>query len=995
MMSRNGLLQRLLRVMLVTVLPVFLIHVSVQVASDVDAASQRAFNGTQSLASATVPLLQAALVRGDLTSVQQTLDNIMRHGQFNRLSLVNEQTGELLASGDGPEHPPGGYAPGWFRAVLSVHFEAQRFPVQAGIKTYGTLLAEPSAAFLVADLWRRMWTAIALWTATLIVLLLFLKRSLRAGLRPLHDLAIAVRRFGEGELAVRAPTCNVPELAATAKAFNRMADNLEEAQDKLEARVRQRTAELAAREAHTSAILHSLHDAVLKVGGDGTVRMANPAACQIFGHSGGTLSGLPIVRLMPDMTPACLPRLASEAEGRSDLRPAEAIGVREDGRSFPVELSVARLVSADEDCFVVVLRDVTGQREIENAREFARKNAEHLAKAKSEFLANMSHEIRTPLNAILGFAQVGLRKSHGGPFGETFEQILHSGELLLGLINDVLDFSKIEAHKLQLEAVSFDLGEVVDRAVEMLAAQAHAKGLDLIVSEAPGLPLRTVGDAFRLTQVLVNLLSNAIKFTAQGQVRLEVGRVSGALFFRIHDSGVGMSPEVLGRLFAPFEQADSSITRRFGGTGLGLVISHRLVERMGGSLEVDSAPGRGTCMTVRLPPAEDQEPGPERPPLDVMLLGFAGSAASELCLNAPADVRIGSVPGDQHCPQAPGLKVRIAAAHLATSVASLPGEGPVLVLSSPGEPITGGDVPEASTPHLAWPLRWRHVWRLLGQAPQTGGAIPPPPILAGLRVLAAEDDPANRLVLREILELAGARLVAEENGRVACERLQREGGEAFDLMITDLQMPVMDGFATAREVRRLAPRLPVIGLSAHVLPEEREHCLSAGMVELLTKPVSVDELLAALAHHLPQEGRPVSILDDPMSKDGELVDWQRLEQCFSRGKDLVAQLAETIRESASVLPGALREAAAAGDDQALARLSHRIAGMGANLMARRLHDDASHVEAAARSALPAGRKEALALADLLEQLLAEIDRRAPVAGPRLQAPDPVRTACTQ
>ncbi len=977
MMSRNGLLQRLLRVMLVTVLPVFSIHVSVQVASDVDAASQRAFNGTQSLASATVPLLQGALARQDIAMVQDTLDNIMRHGQFNRLSLVEMGSGSVLAAGHATAEPPGDYAPGWFRRLLHIEFETQHFPVQVGQAVRATLLAEPSSSSLVADLWRRMWTAIALWSATLIVLLLFLKRSLRAGLQPLHDLAIAVRRFGEGELAVRAPTCNVPELAATAKAFNRMADKLEEAQDKLEMRVRQRTAQLAAREAHTSAILHSLHDAVLQVGADGCVRMANPAACQIFGYAGDALLGVPCARLMPGIPVARLPRLAEEAEGRLDLRPASAVGLRQDGRSFPLEFSVARLATTGEDCFVVVLRDVTSQREIEDAREAARKAAERLARAKGEFLANMSHEIRTPLNAILGFAQVGLRKGQGGPFGETFEHILHSGELLLGLINDVLDFSKIEAHKLQLEASLFDLGEVVDRAVEINAAQAHAKGLALVVTEAPELPAAALGDAFRLTQVLVNLLANAIKFTPRGEVALDVGLESGALCFRIRDTGVGMSAEVQARLFEPFEQADTSITRRFGGTGLGLVISHRLVGLMGGTLEVDSAPDRGTCMTVRLPLRAEQAPAAARPPLEVTLLGFPEEEVAAIRETAPADVRIAGVPeegaGERH-----GLRVRIVAAPLASAPAGLPGEGPILVLSSPSVLVAGGDGAASS---LAWPLRWRHVWRLVGQGHQAGhGVVPPPSGLAGMRVLAAEDDAANRLVLQEILALAGARLVVEENGLAACQRLQREGPAAFDLMITDLQMPVMDGFATAREVRRLAPQLPVIGLSAHVLPEERAHCLAAGMVDLLTKPVSVDVLLAALAQQVQPPASSSTPLVEPAQGWGDeagrgLVDWRRLEQCFARGEGFVAQLLATVKADAAPLPAALRAAAAAGDDATLLRISHRVAGMAANLMAGRLHEEARRVEAAAGEAFPAGRGEVLALAERLEQLLAEIDLR--------------------
>lgn len=986
MMSRNGLLQRLLRVMLVTVLPVFSIHVSVQVASDVDAASQRAFNGTQSLASATVPLLQGALARQDIAMVQDTLDNIMRHGQFNRLSLVEMGSGTVLAAGHATAEPPGDYAPGWFRRLLHIEFETQHFPVQVGQAVRATLLAEPSSSSLVADLWRRMWTAIVLWSATLIVLLLFLKRSLRAGLRPLHDLAIAVRRFGEGELAVRAPSCNVPELAATAKAFNRMADKLEEAQDKLEMRVRQRTAQLAAREAHTSAILHSLHDAVLQVGADGSVRMANPAACQIFAYAGDALLGLPCARLMPGIPVARLPQLAEEADGRLDLRPASAVGLRQDGRSFPLEFSVARLATTGEDCFVIVLRDVTGQREIEDAREAARTEAERLARAKGEFLANMSHEIRTPLNAILGFAQVGLRKGQGGPFGETFEHILHSGELLLGLINDVLDFSKIEAHKLQLEASLLELGEVVDRAVEINAAQAHAKGLALVVTEAPELPAAVMGDAFRLTQVLVNLLANAIKFTPRGQVALGVGLESGALCFRIRDTGVGMSAEVQARLFEPFEQADTSITRRFGGTGLGLVISHRLVGLMGGTLEVDSAPDRGTCMTVRLPLRAEQAPAAARPPLEVTLLGFPEEEVAVIRETAPADVRIAGVPEEGGGEPIDGLRVRIVAAHRVFSPAGLPGEGPLLVLSSPGGLAEGDAAPAGSASSLAWPLRWRHVWRLVGQGRLAGqGVAPPPPALAGMRVLAAEDDAANRLVLQEILELAGARLVVEENGLAACQRLQREGPAAFDLMITDLQMPVMDGFATAREVRCLAPQLPVIGLSAHVLPEERAHCLAAGMVDLLTKPVSVDVLLAALAQQVQPLASSSTPLAEPAQARGDeadrgLVDWRRLEQCFARGEGFVAQLLATVKADAAHLPAALRAAVHAGDDATLLRISHRVAGMAANLMAGRLHDEARRVEAAAREAFPAGRGEVLALADRLEQLLAEIDLRVARAG---------------
>lgn len=987
MMTRKGLLHRLLRVVLACLLPVFLLHVAVQVASDVDIARQRAESDTLGIASATLPLLQSALVVGDLSTVQETLDNIMRHGHFSRLQLVDRNSGALLADGNLPPIDRIAHVPGWFRRLFEVHFEMHRFPVAVGGVDYGVLVAEPSATFVLQDLWWRMWVALGLWLATAGVLAFFLKRALQGGLRPLHALTDAVTRFGEGDLASRAPLCEVPELAATAEAFNRMAGNLAEAQDKLETRVRQRTAELAAREAHTTAILNSLHDAVVQTDREGVIHMANPAAGRIFGRPPEGLAGVPLGRLMPRLLMEDLAQRLTGTPAAPVVRRLEMSARRHSGESFPAEFVVSRLTSDTADDYVFVLRDVSEQRDIENAREAARIHAEQLARAKGEFLANMSHEIRTPLNAILGFAQVGLRRGQGSPFAESFERILRSGELLLRLINDVLDFSKIEAHKLRLDAMSFALGEVIDRAVEINAARACEKGLDFLVVEDANLPVSMVGDPMRLTQILVNLLSNAIKFTDRGSVRLELAICLGFLRVRIVDSGVGMAPEVVERLFQAFEQADGSIHRRFGGTGLGLVISRRLVELMGGTIGVSSRPGHGTQVTVSLPLVATGAPAPAWPPLEVLLSGFPDGTVAALRASAPPGIRV------VHALAAPvpdsGVRQLLIVPERCLQSdpgrhAPVTGGAEVLMLAAPlaGEGSTGASAGQA----LSWPLRWRHVVRCaLRLTPVTGAAAVPRPVpsLAGLRILAAEDDPANRLVLGEILALAGAECVIESDGAAACARLEREGPQAFNLVVTDLQMPVMDGYATAREIGRLAPQVPVIGLSAHVLPEERALCRAAGMVDLLSKPVDVDALLRSLAEHAQgprpalADAAPLPVVPGPETgvEGAPCVDWLCLETRFAGKAAFVDELAQVAGRTVSGLHATLGSAQLSGDQALLARTCHQIAGIAANIAAGPLEQLARAAESQARQGDPALRPLLELLTAQLEAVLAEIDAR--------------------
>ncbi|WP_347249837.1 ATP-binding protein [Zoogloea sp.] len=379
----------------------------------------------------------------------------------------------------------------------------------------------------------------------------------------------------------------------------------------------------------------------------------------------------------------------------------------------------------------------------------ARAEAERLARVKSEFLANMSHEIRTPLNGVLGLAHIGFRESHGRDKAQdAFARILSSGQLLLGIINDILDFSKIEAGKLRIEAIPMDLARTIGDTLDLMEERAQAKGLALRLRRLSDLPESCISDPLRVGQVLINLLSNAIKFTERGSVTLSVGQEGGQLVFEVSDTGIGMSEGEVAKVFAPFEQADNSTTRKFGGTGLGLTITHRIVELMGGTLHAHSCPGVGSTFEVRLP-----------------------------CVPVDSVVRDSD------------------------SVGSLLPEG-------------------------------------------GAGAR-----LTGLRVLVAEDNEVNQMVLEEFLAAEGAEVSLTSNGQEAVACLMERGAAAFDVVLMDVQMPVMDGYAATRAIHAIAPALPVIGQTAHAFDEERAHCLDAGMIDHLAKPIDPDEMVRVILRH--------------------------------------------------------------------------------------------------------------------------------------------------
>jgi PAS domain S-box-containing protein len=390
---------------------------------------------------------------------------------------------------------------------------------------------------------------------------------------------------------------------------SRIEKELKQYRERLEELVQQRTTDLIATEARASHILHSSADGLYGVDADGRVTFINRAACEMLGRSEDAIIGKRADVLFHHSRPDGTPYAEGESPGHVAVRSGTSIRVdnevywHADGHALPVMYAVHPMFDNGANSGAVIsFVDVSTQRAAALAQEQALVAAENLAQVRRDFLANMSHEIRTPLNGVLGFAQLGLRQyNDSAKARRAFEKILSSGSLLLGVINDVLDFSKIEAGKIDIEKTEMVVTNVVDEVIDHVSERAHLKGLRLRVERAPGLPRTCMCDALRLRQVLLNLLTNAVKFTESGSVTLSVTRQGDDLLFTVTDTGIGMSSDQVQRLFNPFQQADSSTTRRFGGTGLGLAISRNIMELMGGDIRVESQPGLGSRFECRLP----------------------------------------------------------------------------------------------------------------------------------------------------------------------------------------------------------------------------------------------------------------------------------------------------------------------------------------------------------------------------------------------------------
>ncbi|MFL9893551.1 transporter substrate-binding domain-containing protein [Paraburkholderia sp. RL17-381-BIF-C] len=502
----------------------------------------------------------------------------------------------------------------------------------------------------------------------------------------------------------------------------------------------------------------------------------------------------------------------------------------------------------------------------------ARDLAEAASRAKDDFFAMMSHEIRTPMNGVLGLVEVLERTPLNADQGEMLGMIHESAGALLQILDDLLDFSKIEAGRLTIEAESIDIRELVDNAVGLLAGRAHEKGLKVRVDIAPDVAATLRGDSVRLRQILFNLLGNAIKFTPQGEVDVCVSVVAQAgdiqtLAMTVEDTGIGIAPEVQDKLFEPFVQAESSTTRRFGGTGLGLTICRKLIDLMGGSLALHSEPGSGTRITVRLTMAVETQ----RYSVNG-LRGKRGLVATGDARVAQALMHFGEALGlalRRVSPDAPELRDRVALEDLdllfvnedVTLPADVRARTRVVCLTEKPKP-TGYRILDDTVRVSINPISWRGLGaacaaamtglpsvapRLaaMPRAPE-GGASPPDrerAIASGRLILVAEDHPVNQELIRHQLALLGFACDVTNDGAEALAALERTN---YGCLITDCHMPNVSGYELTRRIREREQggmhRLPILGITANTAPEDLNLCRDAGMDDSLVKPTRLATL---------------------------------------------------------------------------------------------------------------------------------------------------------
>lgn len=757
------------------------------------------------------------------------------------------------------------------------------------------------------------------------------------------------------------------------------------------------------KELRIRTIMDNVGEGIITLNERGVIQSFNRAASSIFGYEPQEIIGANVKTLIPldlrSVHEKGMKRYLSGGEptvvGRKSV---ELPALHKNGTIFHLELAINALEVDGQRIFVGIVRDITERKRSEQELRTAMQKAELANQAKSEFVANMSHEIRTPLNAVLGVAELLNRTPLTAEQKKYLTMISSSGKSLLAILNDVLDFSKIEAGRMDLAPINFQLGDLLQALAAIMSVNVGDKDLELAIGVEPGTPQGLLGDSHRLQQILVNLVGNAIKFTESGEVALLVDCAHcegdrAQLRFRVRDTGIGMSQEQQDRLFSAFTQADTSVTRKFGGTGLGLVISRRLAQLMGGDISLRSSEGEGSEFTVTLALQVTPATGPGNDGLsDLRLLvvddnatcrdylaktivarGWhvqtAGSSAQALQLLRAGEV-FDALLVDWQMPECDGI-----ACLQDIRALDLPVQPPVIMTVNaygrsryrrePGliqpdaylfKPITSANL--FDTLHDVLVRKNTGMASALGHEKLL-------PRFNDTRLLLVEDNPFNQIIARELLEQAGAQVDVVDNGQQALEKLHsdaRDGVlETYAAVLMDVQMPVMDGFTATRIIREQMHLrdLPILAMTAGVTEFEREQCIASGMNDLIAKPIEVEQMLRTISHYLSAEqllepGAVMPLSPLPTLDEG-IFNVDKLEQLAAgraehaqKNRLLIANLLGASEESLQKL----RTAYDAQDYETLGRLLHTLRGSLGMLGASRFTEAAKALELALPTITP-------------------------------------------
>ena len=819
---------------------------------------------------------------------------------------------------------------------------------------------------------------------------------MRRIIHPLSVLEAGAQTIRAGNYSHHIDIAAQDEVGALAQAFNSMASSIEEHTDRLE----------EARE-HFQQLLEAAPDGFVVINEEGQIVLANVQMGKLFGYAKEQMIGNPIEIFLPDHLKEKHVALREQyvenprhisMELMPDLNARHA-----DGRLIPVEIGLNPIRSKQGMLIVASIRDITERRKAEQALAEAKAIAEAATKAKSDFLANMSHEIRTPMNAIIGMSHLALKTNLTPRQHDYVGKIQSSANILLGIINDILDFSKIEAGKLSMESTRFQLEDVLSNLGNLIGIKAEEKGLELLFNVDKDVPTGLIGDPLRLGQILINLCNNAVKFTEKGEIVVGISTVkkdtsSATLKFSVQDSGIGLTEEQKRKLFQPFSQADTSTTRKYGGTGLGLTICRKLSEMMGGEIRVESTFGEGSTFIftavfgLHLEKSVSLLPDPDLRGKHVLVVDDNQTSREILqdMLESMSFVVSQSPSGEEAVDdiiradksgtpyeviymdwRMPGMNGIVTAGQIRGLHLSL--QPKIIMVTAYGrEEIMRQAEKLYLDGFLVKPvnrsLLFNTTMVALGRervAPQDtkiekSGDSSALRTIHGARILLAEDNEINQQVAREMLEQAGLVVDIAKTGKEAVD-MARE--DRYDAILMDIQMPEMSGIEATKAIRGIdseVSKIPIIAMTAHAMAGDREKSIAAGMNDHITKPIIPDQLFGTLVQWIKPGKRDIP--DDPPRKlfreekptpKGPLPDIPDID--IKTGLSLVGGNEELYRTLlvkfyngyGDTVPQ-IKEALGRNDMELGVRLAHSLKGVAATLGAKDVRAAGADVEAAIR-----------------------------------------------